>query len=297
MSALLVFLSGFTWLAADPAPSATTTTATTLGVGDTLAIRALHVTEIGERPVRIDESGAVYLPLIGRVAAAGRTTRELAREIETKLDQYIREPQVSVEVTEVRSRPVSLFGSVRKPGVYQLDQTRMRLLDVLPLAGGLEPDAGSKVIVAHRDGRPNEVVTVADLLRNESGAGNSYWVGAHDTVTVPRAQLVYVLGEVRRPGGFPLKDEEKMTALQALALAEGPSMTAATRNARVIRKSGGSQPEQTVDLKSILSGKTPDFEMQPNDILFIPDSTSKRTSIRIAEAAMQMAVGAVIWRR
>jgi len=266
-----------------------------VGAGDLLTIRALHVPEMPERPVRVDEAGFVQLAMIGRVQAAGRTAQQLSHEIEQKLEAFVREPQVTVEVTEIRSRPVSVFGSVRKPGVYQMDRPKLRLVELLPIAGGLEPDAGSKVIVARGNGGGEvETIPMSKLMNGQNT--DQYWVYPNDSVTVPRAKLIYVLGDVRRPGGFPLKDDETITALQALALAEGAQVTAATKNSRVIRK--GDEPnEQTVNLRSVLEGKTKDFALEPNDILFVPSSASKRTSIKIAEAAMQMAVGAVIWRR
>lgn len=265
-----------------------------VGAGDLLTIRALHVPELPERPVRVDDAGFVQLAMVGRVQAAGRTPQELSHELEQKLEAFVREPQVTVEVTEVRSRPVSVFGSVRKPGVYQMDRPKLRLVELLPMAGGLEPDAGSKVIVARAKSGEVETIPMSKLMSGQNT--DQYWVYPNDSVTVPRAKLIYVLGDVRRPGGFPLKDDETITALQALALAEGAQITAATRNSRIIRKN--EEPtEQTVNLRSVLEGKTKDFALEPNDILFVPSSASKRTSIRIAEAAMQMAIGAVIWRR
>ena len=254
-----------------------------LGAGDVLAIRALRAAEFGDRNIRIDENGSIHLAMIGRVQAVGKTTRELAQEIEQRLSDIILEPQVSVEVAEVKSRAVTVAGAVRKPGIYQLDEP----------TGGLETDAGSKMVVTHADGGA-ETFRISDVMSG-SLAGKTY-LQAHDTVNVPRAQIVYVLGDVRRPGGFPLRDEEGLTALQALALAEGPMPTAATKSARVIRRANPEE-ENNVDLRSILAGKSADFALQPNDILFVPASTTKRTSMKVAEAVMQMAVGAVIFRR
>ena len=263
-----------------------------LGAGDVLTIRALHAAEFGDRNIKIDENGSIHLAMIGRVQAIGKTTRELAQEIEHRLSDIIVEPQVSVEVAEVKSRPISVAGSVRKPGIYQLDEPK-RILDILPLAGGLETDAGSKMVVTHADGT-TETFRISDVMGG-SAAGKTY-LQAHDTVNVPRAQIVYVLGDVRRPGGFPLRDEERLTALQALALAEGPMPTAATKSARVIRRAN-TEEESGVDLRAILAGKSADFPLEPNDILFVPASATKRTSIKVAEAVMQMAVGAAIFRR
>ncbi|BDC49329.1 polysaccharide export protein Wza [Bryobacterales bacterium F-183] len=273
---------------------AVTPDAVRVGPGDLLTIRALHVPEMPERPVRVDDAGFVQLAMIGRVEAAGRTTQELSKDIERRLVDLVREPQVTVEVMETRSRPVSVFGSVRKPGVYQMDRPKLRLVELLPIAGGLEPDAGSRVIVARANGGAVETIPMSKLMNGQNT--DQYWVFPNDSVTVPRAKLIYVLGDVRRPGGFPLKDDETITALQALALAEGAQITAATKNSRIIRK-GDEPSEQTVNLRSVLEGKAQDFALEPNDILFVPSSASKRTSIKIAEAAMQMAVGAVIWRR
>jgi polysaccharide export outer membrane protein len=267
-----------------------------LGAGDLLSIRALHAAEFGERNIRIDESGSIHLAMIGSVLASGKTTGELTAEIERRLNDFVVDPQVAVEVIELRSRPVSIAGAVRKPGIYQLEEPK-RLSDILPLAGGLEPDAGSRMIVTHGDGEV-ETFRISDVMNGVSGKG---YLRPRDTVNVPRAQVIYVLGDVRRPGGFPLRDEERLTALQALALAEGSNPTAAIKAARVIHKdaasAAASTDEREIDLRSILAGKTKDFVLEPNDILFVPTSAAKRTSMKIAEAAVQMAVGAVIFRR
>lgn len=265
-----------------------------LGPGDTIVVRALHVNEFPERPVRIDETGRVQLPLLGTVEAAGLTTQGLAAKLAGSLERFVREPQVWVELADRKSRPVSVLGAVKSPGVYQIEGAR-RLLDILSLAGGLEPEAGGAVNVTRGDSTFS--VKFAGLLDGAPAANPL--IQPNDLVTVPRAKLVYVMGDVRKAGGFALRDEERMTVLQALALAEGTTATAATRHARILRPAPGElKPREiAVNVQSILAGKAADVPLEAKDILFIPGSASKSASLKVTEALMQMAVGVVVWRR
>ena len=124
-------------------------------------------------------------------------------------------------------------------------------------------------------------------------------IAPQDVITVPPAEMVYVLGHVRKPGAFTLKEKESMSVLQAIALAEGLERTASSKNAKLVRPAGDGRPanELPVDIQSILRGKQPNVPMQPNDILVIPDSMSKKVAVRTLEAVVQAGTGIVIWRR
>jgi polysaccharide export outer membrane protein len=119
-----------------------------------------------------------------------------------------------------------------------------------------------------------------------------------DTVSVSRADIVYVVGAVRKAGGFVLEDREKVTVLQALAMAEGLEGTAARSSARIIRRGeDGSKTEIPINLKKILNGHSTDVELATNDILFVPDSTGKVAAKKGADAAIGIVSGLIIWRR
>jgi polysaccharide export outer membrane protein len=110
--------------------------------------------------------------------------------------------------------------------------------------------------------------------------------------------VIYVTGQVHKPGGFPLGASSEISVLQAISLAEGLGPQASGKRAKIFRTQGDSpaKEEIPVDVAGILSGKQQDVELKPQDILFIPDSASKKVGIRAAEAAIQAATGLVIWR-
>lgn len=284
----------------------------TLGPDDQIMVRALHVPEIPDKPIRIEADGSIHLPLVGRVEAGGMTTWRLESELARALKAYLQEPEVSVELVEQRSQPVSVLGAVKNPGSYQLHGART-LIEVLSLAGGADADAGYLLRIARRlsqgplplpDAKPDATgqFTVAELNLQEVMDGkyarSSLPVKPYDVITVPRAKMVYVIGEVKKPGGFVLRETEHISVLQALALAEGMNRTAGGKSARVLRPETGSddRKEIPVNLNDILSGKRKDTPLNPGDILFVPNSAAKSATLRSIEAAIQMATGLVIWR-
>jgi polysaccharide biosynthesis/export protein len=282
-----------------------------LGSGDVIAIHALHVPEIGKEPIRIGENGTLELPMIGSIKAVGGTPLQLAVEIRTRLDAFVREPEVSVDLIEVKSRPISVMGAVKSPGVYQLNAPK-RLLEVLAGAGGVDETAGSVININRpRGAGPIAVsgaiessdyfsaqISLPELVEGRHPESNIL-VKPHDVITVPRAKLVYVIGEVRKSGGFVLRERENMSVLQAISLAEGLTATAGSKHARILRPGaeGGPKTEVTVDVRSILAGKSPDVALLPNDILFVPNSAAKNATLRGIESVIQMGTGMVIWRR
>lgn len=220
----------------EPTPQGETVQASyRLGPDDQLLIRALDAEEISDKPIRIDVSGFVRLPMVGRVRATGLTVEEFENELKDRLRVYIKDPQVAVMVTEFRSQPVSVIGAVSRPGIVQLEG-RKTLVEVLSLAGGLTADAGYRVKITRRleFGRiplpsaaddPTAQYSVAEVeLQSVMQARNpqeNVLVQPFDVISVPRAELVYVMGQVKKAGGFVLRDRETMSVLQALSLAEG----------------------------------------------------------------------------
>ncbi len=265
------------------------------GPGDRLEIDVFEVEELsGEAVVAAD--GSIRLPLIGAVDAGGLTPSQLEVRLRALYgENLLRDPQIRVSVIEYSSQPVSVLGAVNSPGIYQL-RGRRRLLDVLALAGGLSPQVGETITVSAAGGDPERSIAVKPLLAERTPELN-VWVEPHDTVQVETASLVYVLGAVGRPGGFPLENQERLSALQALSLAEGAERTAALKRARVIRSLGDQRLELQINLKRVLAGKDEDPVLEPKDILFVPNSGAKSAWSRGAEAVIQMATGVVIWRR
>jgi polysaccharide export outer membrane protein len=117
----------------------------------------------------------------------------------------------------------------------------------------------------------------------------------NDVITVPKAELVYVVGCVKKSGGFTLGEHEQISVLQALSLAEGLDHGASTKKARLLRQEGPGKErkEMAINLKPILNGSAPDVPLHANDILFIPTSTAKLATLRGVEAAIGMGTMAV----
>jgi polysaccharide biosynthesis/export protein len=283
-----------------------------LGPGDQIMIRVLEAEEIADKPVRIDASGFIPLLMIGRVRAAGLTVEELEKSITQKLQAHLRRPQVSVSVIEFSSQPVSVIGAVNNPGVHQL-QGRKTLVEILSLAGGLKPDAGPLVKITRPQqwGRiplPQAVpdgsgqYTVADVslkdLVEAISPRENILVQPNDVISVPRAKMVYVVGDVGKPGGFIVDGQEAITVLKALSLAQGLSKEAAPQRAKIIHPAtdGNKSLESPVPLNKILQGKSPDMALQAEDILFVPGSAPKKAAARAVEAAIQAGTGIAIFR-
>jgi polysaccharide biosynthesis/export protein len=284
-----------------------------LGPDDQIKVWALGVDEITDKPVRIDTSGSIDLPTLGRVQAGGLTLDQLKEELVARFSKDILNPEVSVQIVEYGSQPVSVMGAVNRPGIHQVNG-RKTLMEVLSLAEGLRQDAGPRITVSRKieygpiplptastdaTGQFSvATVLVKDLLAGVNPAENIL-IAPHDVVTVPIAEAVFVMGDVHKPGEVPLKENASISVLQALASAEGLGPTPAPQNARIMRVIPGSteRKEILVDLQKIQNGKAEDIAMRPNDILVVPPSGPKKAAARAVEAAIQTATGIAIWGR
>jgi len=283
-----------------------------LGPDDQLEISGPELTESANKPARIDSEGNVQVPLLGRVHVAGMTVQETEQKLNKDLSKYIRDPQVVVSVSEIRSQPVSVLGAVNTPGVHQV-QGHKTLLEMLSLAGGVRQDAGYSVRLTRQLAwgciplpeatlDPSGQFSVAELnlkkIMDAKDPAENIQIFPHDVITVPKAEMVFVIGEVRRSGGFVLGEHKSISVLQALSLAEGLNNTADSRHAKILRlKPDADQREElTVDIKELFKGKKPDVTLQAEDILFVPGSTGKKIGLRTLETAIQTGTGLAIWR-
>ena len=308
-----------------------------IGPDDLLNITIFEAPEMN-CTVRVSAGGEISLQLLGAVHAAGLTSRELESVLQGSLHgTYMKDPHVGVFVQELQSHPVSVVGAVKMPGVFQIRGTKT-VIEILSMAEGLADDAGDTVLVMHGpeyagsgspDGpelAPTETVAASSsrevfprmygsqptapekkgeieevnlkALLGSGGSALNVPVRPGDIVKVPRAGIVYVVGEVKKPGGFVLRNNENISVLQALALAEGATHTSATSHARIIRTdpATGSRTEIPMNLSNIFSGKSPDTLLQPRDIVFVPNSAAKSVFYRSSEAALQTAAGVAIYK-
>ena len=284
-----------------------------LGPEDQLSLHVEDIEEVSDKPFRVDPSGSIDVPMIGHVHVAGMSVDQLRICLAERLSKYITSPQITINILEYRSQPISVLGEVYTPGVHQL-QGPKRLIDVISSAGGLKPDAGPKLVVtrqarwgalplpnAHLDGSGGYWIAEVSLNDITSGksADQNIEVRADDILSVPRASVVYVVGEVKKAGGFSLNDNDSISLIRALSLAEGLSSTAQPKKARIMRASAGHPSDKTeipVDLRQILDGKAPDQTLLPNDVLFIPNNVPASAMKRATEAAVQIATGVIIFR-
>lgn len=302
-----------------------------IGFDDVLDVNVFEAQELN-REVRVSSAGEISLPLLDSVHVAGLTPRELELVLEELLRRtYMKDPHVSVFVREMQSHPVSVLGAVRRPGVFQVRGSKT-LLEILSLAEGLADDAGEKIIIMRGAGLQNNAGHDAQMASFEKGNANDEnatapdpgknalpsentvqvnlkdlldssdvhqnpIVNPGDIVKVLRAGIVYVVGEVQRPGGFVMKSNEKVSVLQVIALGGGLTRTASKAGARIIHtnEQSGKREPTPIDLAKILSGKAPDPMLEARDIVFVPNSAAKTTFSRGVDAAAQTLTGLLIF--
>lgn len=250
--------------------------------------------------VRVDADGTITLPLLTRpVRASGLMPRQVENAIANalKADELILEPIVKVTVVEYFSRPISVIGAVHKPVTFQAVGP-VSLIEALARAEGLTEYAGREIIVSNSEKEVRRIA-VRDLVESANPAANLKLTGGEE-IRVPEASKVFVVGNVKKPGAFPVRDSEGFTILKAIALAEGLAPFP-TKQAFIYRKEGGALPvEITVELQRIMKRQSPDVALEPNDVLYIPDNNSKRLSVAAIEKVLLFGstagATALIWR-
>lgn len=256
-----------------------------IGPNDVLEVRVFEAEELSGS-VRVSGQGEVSLPLLGAVRAADLTARQFEAALVDRLrGRYVRDPHVTVQITEMQSRPVSVLGAVRQPGIFQLRGARS-LLEVLAMAGGLAPDAGAEVVLRRANDATEEVDLYA-LLDADPGAGTRVYPG--DVVSVKRAGMVYVVGEVNKPGAFPLTGGEPVTVLRAVALGGGLRPGATRSRVHLVRTApDGRRATSTVDLGRVLAGRSADPPLQADDVLYVPNNSARSFTLGAVDVLVRM---------
>jgi polysaccharide export outer membrane protein len=264
MMYLLLFLSLATpALAQSPAPASNSDYV--VGAQDVLKVAVFDEPQLSGT-FRVDADGTFTYPFLGRIRALGQTLRSIEAELSKRLsDGYVRQPQVSIEVEQYRSRSIFIVGEVRTPGKYPLTG-QMTLIEALAQAGSTTPTAGSEVVILRAEhgapaGTDNATrqttrVNLADLQAGRLIDNVILYEG--DTIFVPKAERFYVTGQVRTPGAYTF--ERGMTVLQALSLAGGLNERGSNRGIKVIRMVDGKRKEISVRLEDVI---------EPNDTLVV----------------------------
>ena len=243
--------------------------------GDLLHITVFDVPEMTQE-VRIGAKGEAQISLIGNINLAGLTGEEAAEAIARELRnrKLLLSPQVNVLIKEFASQGVSVIGEVQHPGVYQVLGSRS-LLDLISMAGGLTNVADTRITVKRRRGSEQAITVKLKTDDPDTSLSNNVQIYPGDLIVVPRSGIVYVLGDVNRPGGFVMQDSGKITLLQALAQAGGASKNASLSKAVLMSKNTQGYATTKLHVDKIEKGEIPDLELHANDILFVPNNRLK----------------------
>ena len=261
-----------------------------LDAGDLLDVRVFDTPDLSEK-LRVDNRGEITLPVGGVIKVRGLTAEQAQLAIEQRFRQrnILRDPHVEVFVLEYATQGVTVAGEVKLPGVYPWSGKRT-VLDFVSLAGGVTPAASKTVTLTHK--RPDTTVVTAQL----SDSAPKAEVEPGDLIVVAQAGVVYVVGDVGKPGGYLIENKDTITVLQALALAQGMNKTA-KYDAKLIRNTPAGRTEADLPLKQILANQVTDPKLQDGDILFVPVSAGKQWADKSVTSILQMAVGVVIYGR
>jgi polysaccharide biosynthesis/export protein len=235
-----------------------------LGAGDIVRINVFQNPDL-TLETRITEAGIISYPLLGSVRVGGQTVTAAERMLADGLrnGNFVRDPQVTLVVMQVRGNQASVLGQVNRPGRFPLDLVNMRLTDLLAIAGGTAGGGADRVVVTGtRDGQAFRQEVDLPALFAPNGAQQDLIIQNGDTIWVDRQPLVYIYGEVQRPG--PMRLERDMTLLQALATGGGLTPRGTERGIRVHRKTADGSTE-------IITPAMSD-RMREGDVVFVRES-------------------------
>lgn len=234
-----------------------------VGPQDVLAITVWDQNDLSGK-FTVEADGSFTFPLIGRVQAGGLTLRAIETELKKRLaDGYFKNPQLTLAVDTYRSQKVFIVGEVRTPGTYNLTGD-MSLIEALSRAGSTTANASTEVLIVHAaEGKAATAPTLpseaeaqnairVDLKDLQSGAlHQNVALRDGDTIFVPRAEMVYVFGQVKNPGAYALQTRDT-TVLQALSLAGGVTDRGSTSRVKIVRLVKGDKTEIKVKLNDLV---------------------------------------------
>jgi polysaccharide export outer membrane protein len=269
-----------------------------IGPNDLIGVTVYDSPEL-TRTYRVDSDGEIRLPMLAQhIKAAGLYPEGLENSIRAALinEQVLVDPVVSVSVVEYRSRPITVVGEVKTPMTFQASGV-VTVLDAISQAGGLSDNAGSEILVSRQQlGANGESTTltqripVRGLLDAVDPSLNPRLQGG-EVIRVPEAGRVYVVGNVKNPGAFPLKDDSGTTVLKMLALSQGLNSYTA-RTAYIYRTEGGSggKSDIPIELKKIMERKSPDVPLMANDILYVPEASARKGAMTALDRGLLIGV-------
>ena len=251
-----------------------------VGPDDLLAVSVAECPDL-TKSFRISKSGDLALPFLKQpLHVDGLTPTAIARTLGQELTQQhiLVQPIVSIQVVEYRSHMVTVSGAVKHPGQFQV-AGHMSLLDVLSAAEGALPDAGPMLILVSPKTKTRQAIVIKELLDSPNAANNPLLTGGEE-IQVPEAVKIYVMGNVRRPGAFPLHEAQSTSVFRILAECEGV-LPFTSSVAFIYRREASGNQEIPVQLHALLTRKAPDVLLYGSDILYIPDQKSKRMAAEV----------------
>lgn len=265
-----------------------------IGPNDLIAVSVYDSQEL-TRSVRVSSEGMIRLPMVKKhIKAEGLMPSELENAIaaELKAEELLVEPIVTVTMMEYHSHPISVAGAVKNPITFQATAP-VTLLDAITRAGGLAQDAGLEILVSRAkkiagEDKPlvmTQRIPVKGLINGADPEMNILLTGGEE-VRVPEIGKVFVVGQVKKPGAFPIQDSSETTVLQMLALAEGLQGISTDQAFIYRREASGSKNEIPVNLKSIMLRKSPDVPLMANDIFYIPENHGKKMGLAALEKVL-----------
>ena len=278
-----------------------------IGPDDVLSVTVADAPEFGGK-FRVSDAGLLGIPgAPAPIHAEGQTPIELAGSIRQALmdAKQLRDPKVTVFIEEYQGRTITVLGSVSKPAVYAL-QKRTTVLEAISMGGGALSTAGNTVTIMRGPASAEatntsvgsvQLLDMSQLMNGENSSANVQ-VRNGDVVSLSAADIVYVVGAVMKPGGFAMPAPGSgVSVVQAVALAQGVNPMAATHRGVIVRQSTSahSRVEIPVDIGNMLTGKIEDQLLAPNDILYIPESGTKKTLKSLGDMAMTAATGIAIY--
>jgi polysaccharide biosynthesis/export protein len=286
------FIAAFLLLGASALPCLAQQESLLIGRGDLIQVNVMDTPEM-EQQARVTDDGSVPLAYIGSVHVAGQTPATAAAMIESALiaKHVMLKPQVTVRMMELATQDVSVLGQVHTPGTYSIT-TPQTILKVLSLAGGLSETADRHITVK----RNNSGEQLKYYVSNDAdqALSNIVMVYPGDTVLVAKAPMIYVMGDVNRPGAYAMtSNDAHLTVMQMIAIAGSASKTAVQSHVRLLRTTDHGQIELPVHLDAIQKGKQADIALQPNDILYVPFSWMRNVAMQSSSIGAATAGAAI----
>ena len=246
-----------------------------IGRQDLLEIRVFGLDELTQT-VRVADDGSIKLPLLGRIEAAGLSKSGLEELVAQRLEEHVRDPQVTIFVREYESKKVSVSGAVKRPGTYEMLGPKT-LLELISMAGGLDQDYGEEIVIF----RPNGGASTERISINLEGL--VYDADPHLNVVLAPSDIIYVPslkkirifvgGAVRLPSQYDVPRDQPVTVLRAITLAGGTTDRAAEKKVQIIRNHpNGTRTSFVVNLKKVRRGEEEDPILKPDDVVVVPQA-------------------------